>query len=241
MNRFYLSIFLIFFITNIFSQDQELALIPTDRLDIEWWKDRHEKKIITSETDPQLVLLGNSILHTLDYADRGEVWRKYLNNFNTLNLGFSGDRTENVIWRLENGEIDSLNPKVVLLLIGTNNTDGNHFLSISQPDELQKAIWKITRILRNKFPETKILLLGIFPYGYKANYRDNLNKETNKFLSEFPVKDKNIYYRNIGNIFLDDNGKIDKSLMPDYLHPSAKGHLLMFKTLDPVIEELMID
>ncbi len=241
IRRFTLLVFVLFFISNVFSQENDQALKPVDRLNIEWWKDRHQEKIKAPPINPQLVLLGNSILHTLEYSDRNEVWKEYLHKHRALNLGYSGDRTENLIWRIENGELDQSKPKVVLLLIGTNNTDGNHFISITQPKELQEAIWKITRIIRNKLPDTKILLLGIFPYGYKANYRDNINKETNKFLSEFPVKDKNIYYKDIGEIFLDDTGKIDKNLMPDYLHPNAKGHLLMFKTLDPFIEELMLD
>jgi beta-glucosidase len=239
--KYYLFLFIVLFASNIFSQEENQASIAKDKLNIEWWKDRHEEKIKPREAGPQLILLGNSIFHTLDYAKGVEVWNRYLNHFHALNLGFSGDRTENVIWRLENGEIDQMNPKLVLLLIGTNNTDGNHFLSITQPEALQNAIWKITRIIRKKLPKTKILILGIFPYGYKANYRDNLNKQTNKFLSEFPKKDKHIYYRDIGNIFLDEQGEIDKNLMPDYLHPNGKGHLLMFKTLDPFIEELMLD
>lgn len=239
--KYIFHLLLILVTINTFSQGQNSALTPTDKLYIEWWQERHEEKIKAPMINPQLVLLGNSILHTLDYSDRNEVWREYLHKYRALNLGFSGDRTENLIWRIENGELDQSKPKVILLLIGTNNTDGNHFLSITQPNELQGAIWKITRIIRKKLPETKILLLGIFPYGYKANYRDNINKETNKFLSEFPAKDNNLYYKDIGEIFLDETGKIDKTLMPDYLHPNAKGHLLMFKTLDPFIEELMLD
>ena len=220
---------------------QNLAEIPNERLDLEWWQERHNEKIKAPQINPQLVLLGNSILHTLDHADRGKIWQEYLHKYRALNLGFSGDRTENVIWRIENGELDHSKPKVVLLLVGTNNTDGNHFLTITQPKELKDAIWKITRIIRKKLPETKILLVGIFPYGYKANNRDNINKETNVLLSEFPSKDKRIYYKDIGEIFLDDSDKINKNLMSDYLHPNAKGHLLMFKTLDPFIEELMLD
>lgn len=239
--KYIFHLLLILVTVNTFSQGQNSALTPTDKLYIEWWQERHEEKIKAPMINPQLVLLGNSILHTLDYSDRNEVWREYLHKYRALNLGFSGDRTENLIWRIENGELDQSKPKVILLLIGTNNTDGNHFLSITQPNELQGAIWKITRIIRKKLPETKILLLGIFPYGYKANYRDNINKETNKFLSEFPAKDNNLYYKDIGEIFLDETGKIDKTLMPDYLHPNAKGHLLMFKTLDPFMEELMQD
>ncbi len=208
--------------------------------DNSWWKGRHENILKTNKTkNPQLILIGNSILNMLDNSDRKPVWEKYLNKYNTVNMGFSGDRTENVIWRLENGEIDGINPKVALLLIGTNNTDGNHYLEITPPKELAEATWKICKIIRKKLPETEILLLGIFPYGYKPNHRDNINKATNKITSKFPEKDSHIHYRYIGNIFLDANGKVKKSLMPDFLHPTAEGHLLMFQAIENDISGLM--
>ncbi len=208
--------------------------------DNSWWKDRHENIVKTNKTkNPQLILIGNSILNMLDNSDRKPVWEKYLNKYNAVNMGFSGDRTENVIWRLENGEIDGINPKVALLLIGTNNTDGNHYLEITQPKELAEATWKICKIIREKLPETEILLLGIFPYGYKPNHRDNINKATNKITSKFPEKDSHIHYRDIGTIFIDANGKVKKSLMSDFLHPNAEGHLLMFQAIENDISDLM--
>ncbi len=215
------------------------AANPTDKLSNNWWKERHEMVIEKNKSNPQLILLGNSILNTLDNKDREVVWGKYLNKYNTVNMGFSGDRTENLIWRLQNGEIDKISPKVALLLIGTNNTDGNHYLDVTQPEELAGGIWEICKIVREKLPDTEILLLGIFPYGYKPNYRDNINKATNKIIAKFPTKDTHINYRNIGDIFVDDNKNVMKSLMPDYLHPNTEGHLLMFETIKNDIEKLM--
>jgi beta-glucosidase len=214
------------------------AAKATDKLSQDWWKARHEQILENNKTkNPELILVGNSILHTLDNTDRTAVWEKYLNRYNAVNMGFSGDRTENVIWRLENGELDGINPKVALLLIGTNNTDGNHYLEITQPEELAAATWKICKIIREKLPDTQILLLGIFPYGYKPNHRDNINKATNKIVSQFPAKDNHIHYRDIGNIFVDENSKVKKSLMPDYLHPNAEGHFLMFQAIENDISE----
>jgi beta-glucosidase len=216
------------------------AANATDKLSSDWWKARHEQVLKKNKTkNPELILIGNSILHTLDNNDRTAVWEKYLNKYNAVNMGFSGDRTENVIWRLENGELDGINPKVALLLIGTNNTDGNHYLEITQPKELAAATWKICKIIREKLPDTQILILGIFPYGYKPNHRDNINKATNKIVSEFPAKDDHIHYRDIGKIFVDENNKVQKSLMPDYLHPNAEGHLLMFGAIENDISELI--
>ncbi len=217
------------------------AVIPTDKLKTEWWAMRHQQVIDSvRHTNPQLVLLGNSILHSLDYKDRNETWDKYLIQYNAANLGFSADRTENVIWRINNGEIDNMNPKVILLLIGTNNTNGNSFASINNSKELEEATWEICQIIRKKLPDTQILLLGILPFGKRRpNYRDGVNQCVTQLVSKFPNKDNNIHFVDIGNIYLNDNNKIMKDLMPDFLHPNAKGHLLMFKTLQPYIENLM--
>jgi beta-glucosidase len=213
--------------------------VPRETAD-NWWMNRHRKVLETIKTKKtELILIGNSILNLLDDSSRAEVWDVYLNKYNTVNMGFSGDRTENVLWRLQNGEIDGINPKVALVLIGTNNTDGNHYLSITPPEELSEAIWAICRVIRKKLPETKILLLGIFPYGRYPNYRNHIITKTNSYLEKFPERDDMIRYKYIGNIFLDENGKIDKSLLYDYLHPSPKGHMLMFKALENDIDELM--
>ncbi len=215
------------------------AAIATDKLETNWWKERHEKVLSQLKKDPKLILIGNSIMHSLDDPSRQPVWEKYLNQYNTVNMGFSGDRTENVIWRLQNGEIDGINPKVAMLLIGTNNTDGNHYLGITRPKDLAEGIWKICHIIREKLPETQILLLAILPYGYTPNHRDNINKATNEILATFPGKDSKIHYRDIGYIFLDKEGKVKKELMPDYLHPGVEGHLLMFEALEKDLIKLM--
>jgi len=218
---------------------ENTAAIPTNKLSDNWWKERHEMVLENNKSKPELVLIGNSILHTLDNTDRAEVWEKYLNKYNAVNMGFSGDRTENVIWRLQNGELDGISPKVALLLIGTNNTDGNHYLEVTQPKELAEATWEICKIIRQKLPNTQILLLGIFPYGYKPNHRDNINKATNKIRSGFPAKDNHIHYRDISAVFTDDELKVKKSLMPDFLHPNTEGHLLMFQAIEDDISKLI--
>jgi beta-glucosidase len=156
-------------------------------------------------------------------------------------MGISGDRTENVIWRLQNGSLENINPKVAVILIGTNNTDGNHFLSISTPEELAGGIWKICTIVEEKLPDTKILLLGILPYGSRPSYRNNVNKATNGLISKFPRRNPNIHYTDIGHIFLKSKGRVRPELMPDYLHPNPEGHLLMFEALGSEIERLMVN
>lgn len=207
----------------------------------EWWMERHQGILNKLVKDPELILIGNSIIHSLDNENRQEVWEKFLDRYRAVNMGFSGDRTENVIWRLENGSLENINPKLALILIGTNNTDGNHYLNISTPEELAGGIWKICEIVVEKLPDTKILIMGILPYGYKPNHRDNINKATNNLISKFPEKHTNINYIDIGQVYLDADGKVRQELMPDYLHPNPEGHLLMFEALEENIEKLMSD
>jgi lysophospholipase L1-like esterase len=205
----------------------------------DWWPERHQTIVDRLDTNPEMILIGDSIFHSLDNEDRQEVWTKYLDQYHTVNMGISGDRTENVIWRLQNGSLENINPKLAVILIGTNNTDGNHFLSISTPDELAGGIWKICETVNQKLPETKILLMGILPYGYKSNYRDNINKATNELIAKFPERNPGIHYIDIGNAYLDEQYKVMDKLMPDYLHPNAEGHLLMFQALEEEITRLM--
>lgn len=209
--------------------------------DGEWWNTRHQTILSKLSPNTELILVGNSIFNLLDNEDRHEVWEKYLDTYKTINMGISGDRTENVIWRLENGSLQNINPKLAVVLIGTNNTDGNHYLHISTPEELAGGIKEICSIINEKLPTTKILLMGILPYGYKPNYRDNLNKATNNIISKFPEENPLVHYMYIGDIYCDEKGMVRKELMPDHLHPSPEGHLLMFKALNNKIKELMIN
>ncbi len=239
------AIFIIFVISLLFnvgcsSIQTNTAIIPTDKLQHNWWKERHEGVIGKSNTNPKLLLIGDSILHGLDKEDREAVRAKHLDKYNALNMGFSGDRTENVIWRLQNGELENINPNVALVLIGTNNTDGNNYPTINYPNELEEATWKICEIIREKLPNTEILLMGILPFGRNIpNFRNSINIETSKLISEFSNRDKHIHYINIDDIYLNNDGKIIKEIMPDYLHPNAEGHMKMFDRLEDEITKLM--
>ncbi|QOD59743.1 lipase [Polaribacter haliotis] len=224
---------------NIVEVSKNLASLEVKKEE-EWWLKRHQTILSRLNPDSELILIGNSILHSLDNKDREEVWDKYLDSYKTINMGISGDRTENVIWRLKNGSLENINPKVAVLLIGTNNTDGNHYLTISTPEELAEGIKKICTIINEKLPNTKILLMGILPYGYKPNHRDNINKATNKIISKFPEKNSLIHYVDIGPIFYNEKGMARRDLMPDFLHPNKEGHLEMFKALEDKINELMV-
>jgi len=233
-----LSLTILFLSTN--AQRPNSAVIPAHHLDKKGWSARHEQILEkVKSSDPQLILIGNSITHNLDSPDRKIFWDQYLNELDAVNMGISGDRTENVIWRLQNGLLEGINPKVATLLIGTNNSDGNHYLVINTPEEIAEGIWKICSIIREKLPDTEIVLLGILPYGYKPNHKDEIDKACNKIISKFPEKDSKINYYDLGYLFLTPEGKVNRKLMPDYLHPNVEGEKLVFETLTPVITKLL--
>jgi beta-glucosidase len=213
------------------------AAIPRSKGD--HWMEYHQEIVAKLRPEAELILIGNSIFQGLNDEACSEIWEKYLNQYHTGNLGISGDRTENVIWRLQNGALENIHPRVALILIGTNNTDGNHYLRISSAEELEGAIWRICEIIREKLPDTKILLMGILPYGYKENHRNNINKATNALISKFPERDPDIHYIDIGAEYLDADGKVKKELMPDFLHPNPEGYRIMFEALEYKIAGLM--
>jgi beta-glucosidase len=240
MKKILLLLSLITLLISAIAQRPNSAVIPTNKLKYKGWRERHEKIIAKVKTsDPKLIMIGNSITHNIDRPDRKIFWDQYLNELDAVNLGISGDRTENVIWRLQNGAINGINPKVATLMIGTNNTDGNHYLVINTPEEIAEGIWKICTILREKLPDTEIVLLGILPYGYKPNHKDELDMATNKIISRFPEKDSKIHYYDLGYLFLNEEGKVNHKLMPDYLHPNVEGEKLVFEVLAPVISKFL--
>ena len=123
---------------------------------------RHEAKLAERKAmgKVDLLMIGDSITH--GWEDTGkQTWDKYYANRNALNLGFSGDRTEHVIWRFQNGAIDDIDPKLAVIMIGTNNTGHRQ----ENAEHTAVGIKRIIYELQIRLPETKILLLGIFPRG----------------------------------------------------------------------------
>jgi beta-glucosidase len=131
-----------------------------------WWSKRHEEKLqeIKSRGQIDLVMIGDSITH--GWEDGGKaIWEKFYAPRKALNLGFSGDRTEQVIWRLQHGEVDGLSPRLAVIMIGTNNA--GHRQEESQ--DTAAGVKAILDELRTRLPETKCLVLAIFPRSEKAD------------------------------------------------------------------------
>ena len=202
---------------------------------VEWWLPRHKQKLMDkTQQDVNLVFIGDSITHGWE-GEGLEIWNKSFAQYGAFNLGFGGDRTENVLWRLQNGALDGLSPKLIVLMIGTNNTGHR----MDTPADTIIGIQAILKDLEMRLPETKVLLLGIFPRGATPNDpARRRNEEINMLLKSMPKKD-HIHYRDIGKIFTRKNGDISEDIMPDLLHLSLQGYGLWANAIDKDVANLM--
>lgn len=224
---------------NAFSLSAPLSIQPRAQADtwaVEWWMPRHEDKLIEKNQMKKvdLVFLGDSITHA--WEDKGkQVWEKKYAKRNALNLGFSGDRTENVLWRLQNGEVSDIDPKLLVLMIGTNNTGHRQ----DKPEETALGIKHILELLKSQLPNTKVLLLAIFPRG--ASVDDPLRKindDINDIIKGYG-DGKRVHYLDINHLFLDGNGNLSQSVMQDLLHPNKDQYKVWAEAMEPKITSLM--
>lgn len=201
-----------------------------------WWMPRHKAKLeeLKSLEKVDLLMIGDSITHGWENQGK-KTWDKYYAKRNAFNIGFSGDRTEQVLWRFDHGEIDGITPKVAVIMIGTNNTGHRQ----DDADETAAGIRAIIDQLHKKSPETKVLLLAIFPRGEKPDDElRKLNDQINERIAKFADGDK-VFFLDIADQFLDEDESLPKSIMPDLLHPNAEGYEIWAKAIEPKLSELL--
>lgn len=213
------------------------ALMPSpleEEWAVDWWMPRHKEKLTKEgRENTKLLFLGDSITHGWE-SEGNEVWEHYYSEYDAYNLGFSGDRTENVLWRLQNGEVDGINPDVAILLIGTNNTGHRQ----DSADCTARGIEMILDELHERLPETHVLLLGIFPRSFEPGDKlRQLNNKINSRIEKFDVREK-VTFLNINDVFLDDEKFLQEKIMPDFLHPNKDGYKLWAEAMDPALKEL---
>ena len=221
------------------------AVTPVDRPDREWWIPRHQGVLDReAEGKVDLLMIGDSITHGFDKAGIA-MWSKYYAPRNAVNMGFSGDRTEHVLWRIDHGEIDGISPKLAVIMIGTNNSNGDDYTAAQIADGIKAIVCK----LRTRLPETKVLILAIFPRGDAAQRKDKefgasfnpqwaKNAEASR-LASLMADGKMIYFLDINAAFLNDHGVLTREVMPDLLHPREKGYQLWAEAIEPTVAKLM--
>lgn len=167
--------------------------------------------------DADVIFVGDSITQGWDGAKK--TWDEAFGAYKPINMGISGDQTGHVIWRITEGkELDPIKPKLAVLMIGTNNMAGH------TPEQIAGGVKAILAEFQKQKPDMKVLVLGIFPRSAKAE--DAVRKkvsDTNKILATF-ADGKKVFYKDIGEKFLEKDGSLDKKIMPDFLHLSAEGY-----------------
>lgn len=195
---------------------------------------RHEQFLNRiKEGDINLLFVGDSIT---DFWNRvGE--KSWLNfaPYKPANIGISGDETQHVLWRLLHGELDNMKPKVAVVMIGTNNF--GHYPD-EKPEWVANGVKKIVDTIHEKLPQTKVLLLGIFPRDTPNSHYRTLIAETNRIISSYDDGAKTRYL-DIGKVFLDAQGNLPPDIMPDKLHPSAFGYDRWYDAMHPLLDEMM--
>jgi len=230
---YHLLVLLICFSPSFFAEANELhsAVKPVPRSG--GWMKRHEsfnKRVAEGKVD--LILIGDSITHGWEGKGKS-VWEKFYGKRNAVNLGIGGDRTQHVMWRLDNGNVKGISPKVAVVMIGTNNSGNN------SPEEIADGLAAITKQLRAKLPETKVLLLGIFPRGAnKDDGRRKVNEKANAIFKKL-ADGKDVHYLDIGEKFLEPDGTLSRKIMPDLLHLSVEGYTIWAESIESSLKKLM--
>jgi lysophospholipase L1-like esterase len=200
----------------------------------------HESFLKRAKVGPiGLLFLGDSI--TERWSNAPQVWEKYYGQYQPANFGISGDHTEHVIWRIENGELDGIHPRVVVFMLGTNNTASN------TAEEIAAADRKIVELIRKKAPETKVLLLAIFPRGPRKNPNGSIDDGVKRMEiiraanAELAKLDDGAHVRflDITSAFVGLDGKIPNTLMPDQLHPNAAGYEAWARAMQPLLDSML--
>jgi lysophospholipase L1-like esterase len=219
-----------------------VAIKPERRTDVEFTERFFEINAASKKGEAQLVFLGDSITDMWTWDDAGKpVWEKYWAPLKASNFGIRGDRTEHVLWRLDNGNFDGLSPKLIVLMIGTNNAgqqqeDKSYKCTAPQTADGIKAI--LTK-LKTKCPSAKVLLLAIFPRGEEeTDVVRKQNDATNAIIKTF-ADDKTVLFLDIGKSFLKPNGDGDVTIMPDMLHLSTKGYTIWAEAIQAKVKELI--
>ncbi len=218
------------FTASAFAQEND-AIKPVPR-DANWMKRHDSFNERVKQGNVDLLFIGDSITQGWEGAGKA-AWSEKYGKRNAVNLGIGGDRTQHVLWRLDNGNIDGIKPKLAVLMIGTNNSGQN------TSEQIAEGITAIVTKLRDKLPETKVLILAVFPRGADGTNKNRMvNEGANQIVAKL-ADGKNIEYLDIGPKFLDDKGNLSKEVMPDLLHLNPASYQTWADSIEAHVARMM--
>jgi lysophospholipase L1-like esterase len=221
---------------------ENTAAIPAPRTTVPTnWMALHESFVRQAKQGGiDLLFLGDSITAGWLWGNGGlNIWKKVYVPRRAADFGIGWDRTQNVLWRITHGELDGIKPKVVVLLIGTNNCgnedDGK---PRNTTPEIIEGVTTIVRELHTRLPDSKVLLFGLFPRGEKTDPVREQLKAVNGGLARLD-DGKTTRFMDIGAKLLGPDGTLSRDVMPDLLHPNEKGYQIWSDAMESTLEQML--
>jgi lysophospholipase L1-like esterase len=198
------------------------------------WLKRHEGFVeIAKKGGVDVLFLGDSITDAWRGKAAEPTWKKTFEPLKAANFGIGGDRTQHVLWRIQNGELDGIQPKVAVLMIGTNNVGSD------SAEQIAEGITEIVKTIHTMSPMTKVLLLAVFPRAEKADNPARVKiGQINHIIAKLD-NGKDVRYLDIGKKFLQPDDTLTKDIMPDLLHLSARGYEIWGEAIAPTVNEML--
>ncbi|KAJ6222321.1 hypothetical protein RDWZM_000866 [Blomia tropicalis] len=200
---------------------------------LDWWKARHQGLLNQTKlhaAEEKVIFLGDSI--TEGWSNHGKnVWKQHYENRHSFNYGIGGDRTEHILWRIANGELENVNAKLVVLMIGTNN------IRLHSSKDIAKGIHAILDALYSKMPNAKVLLLSVLPR--QPENIDSIVHDINKSISQY-ADNKRVFWLDLTTNFEVTLGLEKAELfLPDHVHLTEKGYQMWQKVMEPTFSKLI--
>ncbi|MFM2170669.1 MAG: hypothetical protein RI957_898 [Verrucomicrobiota bacterium] len=198
-----------------------------------WWNGnceriRNDLKLAGDSID--IGFIGDSITARWRGSDN---WQKHWGSYKAVNMGIGGDRTQNVLWRLQNGELEGYKAKAFVVMIGTNNL----WAKEAKPDEAAAGVKAILDLVQAKQPQAKILLISLLPVGEKPGPGRDSRAAVNDIIKTYAGG--SIAYVDIAEKYLQPDGTISKEVMHDFLHLAPKGYDIWAEAITPKIKEIL--
>jgi lysophospholipase L1-like esterase len=210
------------------------AATPVPKSENTNWMPQHEANVaLVRKGGVEVLFVGDSLTKCWSRQGR-DVWAARFAPLHATNIGISGDCTQHVLWRLQNGELENTHPKAVVLLIGTNNISAG-----DSPADIAQAVSAIIGEIRQRSPEARILLLGILPRSERANHavRETV-RSVNGLLSKLEDAD-HVTFLDFGDKLLEPDGSLTKDVTTDFTHLTANGYTIFADAIQPIIERLL--
>jgi len=228
-----------------------VAAMPISRLDTPWWRERHQQKLAELRAGRvDLIWLGDSITQDWElhgppaWRDFAPAWQRFYGDRNPVNLGFKGDTTAHLLWRMQNGELDGIRPKAAIVLIGANNMGRVHW----DAEQTVAGIAAVIGELQRRLPSTGVILLSVLP-SVRSKWVTRTTNQINRALAGRYPSGGPVTFVDLTPLFLRGDGEVDRTLFYDDLltppdpplHPTAQTQERIAATIEPTVAALMRD